>query len=175
MTGAMDRNSRPAASIRPLRRARRFVFASLFALGVAAPPAWAAEKPDCTAAGIALWGDGRHDDTKALNAWFKGEEVVWAESGRPVGAEIVGRVFLLSSTVYMPSGTGRRIERFQMIWPARHERVSGGAILTGDDPDKPATTIGIVTTGAGPDEGVPYRAPVPKPASRESQANCLVS
>jgi hypothetical protein len=138
-------------------------------------PACAAERPDCAAADPALWGDGKHDDTKALNAWFNGDRVIWAQTGQPVGREIADHVFLLSSTVYIPSGTGRRIERFQMIWPARKERVSGGTILAGDDPDKPATTIGIIKTGADPDEGVPYAAPAPKPGTHASRANCLVS
>jgi hypothetical protein len=149
--------------------------AALLAALACVVPALAAERADCTTADPVLWGDGRHDDTKALNAWFKGDRVIWAATGQPVGPEIVGRAFLLSSTVYIPSGTGRRIERFQMIWPARRERVSGGMILAGDDPDKPAATDGIVKTGAGPDEGVPYAAPPPKPGTHDIRANCLVS
>jgi hypothetical protein len=149
--------------------------ASLLASALAMPPASAAERPDCAATDLALWGDGKHDDTRALNAWFKGDPVLWAETGEPVGPEIVGHIFLLSSTVYIPSGTGRRIERFQMIWPARRERVSGGAIRAGGDPDKPATAVGIVKIGAGPDEGVPYAAPPPKLGTHDSRANCLLS
>jgi hypothetical protein len=149
--------------------------AALLAVGLAIPSASASEKADCAVAGLALWGDGRHDDTRALNAWFYGDPVVWAETGRAVGPQIVGRVFRLSSTVYIPSGTGRRIERFEMIWPARHERVAGGAIVTGDDRDRPATMVGIVKEGAGPDEGVPYKAPPPDPAARASHSACLVS
>jgi hypothetical protein len=149
--------------------------AALFVSAVAIPPVSAAGGSACEPAEIALWGDGRHDDTKALNAWFKGEKAVWAETGLPVGAEITGRVFRLSATVYMPSGTGRRIERFQLFWPARKERVSGGMIFTGDDPNKPATMVGVVKVGAGPDEGVPYAAPRVPPAAREARAACLVS
>jgi hypothetical protein len=153
----------------------RLVAASLLFLALAATPARAAEKPDCEAAGLALWGDGRHDDTRALNAWFRGERVVWAQTGRAIGAEIIGHDFLLSSTVFIPSGTGRRFERFQMIWPARKERVSGGTILTGDDPEKPAILVGIVKIGAGPDEGVPYDAPAPTSGTRDLPESCLVS
>ena len=150
------------------------LFAAAF-LGLAIPAGWAAEKPDCEAAGLALWGDGKHDDTKALNAWFRGDRVVWAQSGRTIGPAISGHDFLLSSTVFIPSGTGRRFERFQMIWPARKERVSGGTIFTGDDPDKPATLVEVVKIGAGPDEGVPYDAPAPKPGTRDLPESCLVS
>jgi hypothetical protein len=153
-------------------RSRQLVAIAFFGFLAAATAAGAAERPDCV---LTLWGDGRHDDTKALNAWLKGDPVVWAESGRLVGATIIGHVFLLSSTVYIPSGTGRRFEQFQMVWPARRERVSGGTIFAGDDPDKPAIVAGIVKTGAGPDEGVPYPAPPSKPESRATPASCLVS
>jgi hypothetical protein len=156
-------------------RTRRVLAGSLLLLALAMPPARAADKPDCEAAGLALWGDGKHDDTKALNAWFKGDRVVWAQTGRAIGPEIAGHDFLLSSTVFIPSGTGLRFERFQMVWPARKERVAGGTILTGNDPDKPATQVGIVKIGAGPDEGVPYDAPPPKPGTRDIPESCLVS
>jgi hypothetical protein len=42
-------------------------------------------------------GDGEHDDTAALNAWFRGETVIWGQTHQPVGAEIADRAFLLSS------------------------------------------------------------------------------
>jgi hypothetical protein len=77
--------------------------------------------------------------------------------------------------VHIPSGTGRRLERFRMIWPQRRERVSGEEIFTGNDPDKPSLTVGIVKLGAGPDEGVPYAAPPPKPAAPPSPKACLIS
>jgi hypothetical protein len=147
----------------------------LLPLALLSPAARTAEKPACAAAALALWGDGTHDDTRALNAWFNGDPVVWADTGRAVGLQIVGRVFRLSSTVYIPSGTGRRIERFEMVWPARRERVAGSAIVTGDDRDRPATMIGIVKEGAGPDEGVPYKAPPAEPESHASGSACLVS
>src|SRR6516162_8992309 len=95
----------------------RLVAVSLLSVALAMPPALAAEKPDCEAAGLALWGDGKHDDTKALNAWFRGDRVAWAQTGRVIGPEIADHDFLLSSTVFIPSGTGLRFERFQMIWP----------------------------------------------------------
>ncbi|HZU89647.1 MAG TPA: hypothetical protein VE993_10370, partial [Stellaceae bacterium] len=64
---------------------------ALFAGLVPAPAA-----PDsCRPTPLALWGDGRHDDTAALNAWFRGDKVVWADSGRPVGPEIAGHTFKL--------------------------------------------------------------------------------
>ena len=106
-----------------------------------------------------LWGDGAHDDTAALNAWFRGGRVVWGQTDGPVGSLIVGHVFRLKGAVLIPSGTGRSIERFELYWPERRERVSGGSIRAGSDPDKPPIATGIVKVGAGPDEGVAYPAP----------------
>ncbi len=160
----------PGSSVRALAAIllgrKRLVAACLLFLAFGRPPALAAEKPDCEVAGLALWGDGKHDDTKALNAWFKGGRVVWAQTGRAIGPEIIGHDFLLSSTVFVPSGTDRRFERFQMIWPARKERISGGTILTGNDPDKPAIASwdrqdrrrsgrGRAVCGAGAQAGYP--------------------
>ena len=88
----------------------------------------AEEQSKCAAAPHLLWGDGEHDDTAALNAWFRGETVIWAQTHETVGAEIADRTFLLSSVVYISSGTGRRLERFRMIWPSGKEAVSGGTI-----------------------------------------------
>ena len=122
-----------------------------------------------------LWGDGAHDDTVALNAWFRGESVVWADTHGAVGAEIAGRTFLLSSTVYVSGGTGLRLERFRMIWPWRNEIVSGGAIVTGNNPNQEPRTEGITMVGADPDEGVPFAAPDPAPADHGTGTNCLVS
>src|SRR5260221_12645491 len=58
-------------------------------------PARAAEPQHCARAEIALWGDGRHDDTAALNAWLRGEDAAWAASGHPGGTAIAGRSFRL--------------------------------------------------------------------------------
>src|SRR5215472_7992707 len=77
----------------------------------------AEENSECAAAPRVLWGDGVHDDTAALNAWFRGEKVLWAETHQTVGGEIADRTFLLSSTVYVAGGTGLRLEHFRMIWP----------------------------------------------------------
>lgn len=151
------------------------IAAWLFSVLLSLAPAWAADGPKCAIAPLLLWGDGEHDDTAALNAWFRGDEVAWAQTGRSVGAEIAGRVFRLSAAVYIPSGTGRTIERFRLIWPERKERVSGGAIRTGVDPDRPPLLIGISTIGSGPGEGVPFEVPDPPPADRDSGTNCVVS
>src|SRR5215813_4361032 len=90
---------------------------ALVAALVTLPPAGAEEHPECAAAPHVLWGDGEHDDTAALNAWFRGETVVWAQTHEPVGAEITDRIFRLSSAIYISSGSGRKLERFRMIWP----------------------------------------------------------
>jgi hypothetical protein len=149
--------------------------ALLFLILVAALPAIAEERSDCAAAPHVLWGDGEHDDTAALNAWFRGETVTWAQTHEPVGAEIADHTFLLSSTVYVRGGTGLRLERFRMIWPWRHEIVSGGTIVTGHDPDREPRTEGVMMVGADADEGVPYKAPDPEPREHGIPRHCLTS
>ena len=109
--------------------------AGLLAALIAGSPALADEPSKCAAAPPVLWGDGAHDDTAALNAWFRGETVLWAQTHETVGSEIADRNFLLSSTVYIHGGTGRKMERFQMVWPHRNEVVTGGTIAAGNDPD----------------------------------------
>jgi hypothetical protein len=150
------------------------VTAAFFVVLAALSPA-KAEDPDCAAAPRVLWGDGEHDDTAALNAWFRGETVIWAQTHAPVGTEIADRTFLLSSTVYVSGGTGLRLEQFRMIWSWRNEVVSGGTITTGNDPDAEPRTEGITMVGADSDEGVPYKAPDPKPADHGIPRHCLTS
>ncbi len=166
------------------------IFAALVALALVAEPAWAGEGSKCGVAGPVLWGDGAHDDTAALNAWFRGDRVVWAQTGRPVGSEIGGsqsgvpqnggvelggRVFRLTGPVYIPSGTGRRIEQFAFVWPQRRERVSGGTIVAGADPAKPPVATDLRKTGSRPGEGVPFKTPDPRPDNRDAGSSCLVS
>jgi hypothetical protein len=135
----------------------------------------AEEQSKCAAAPHLLWGDGAHDDTAALNAWFRGETVIWAQTHEKVGTEIADRTFLLSSVVYISGGTGRKLERFRMVWPERQEIVSGGTIRSGDDPDKPPVAEGVTTIGADPDEGVPYQSPDPEPLDHGVPRHCLTS
>src|SRR5438270_81392 len=116
-----------------------------------------------------------HDDTAALNAWFRGETVVWAQTHEKAGAEITDRTFLLSSTVYVSGGTGLRLDHFRMIWPWRKEVVSGGTITTGYDPNAEPRTEGIAMVGADPDEGVPYESPAPEPLDHGVPRHCLTS
>ena len=149
--------------------------ALLLLVVVAVPPALAEERSDCAAAPAVLWGDGEHDDTAALNAWFRGDKVVWADTREPVGAEIADRTFLLSSTVYVSGGTGLQLKHFRMIWPWRNEVVSGGTITTGNDPDAEPRTEGITMVGADPDEGVPYKGPDIEPLDHGIPTHCLTS
>ena len=135
----------------------------------------AEEQSKCSAAPHLRWGDGEHDDTAALNAWFRGETVIWAQSHETVAAEIADRSFLLSSGVYISSGSGRKLERFRMFWPQREETVSGGTILTGTDPDKPPIAEDIAKIGGDPDEGVPYKTPDPEPLDHGIPKHCLTS
>jgi hypothetical protein len=136
--------------------------------------AHASEPQRCVRAEIVLWGDGRHDDSPALNAWFRGEPAIWADSGEPVGASIAGRSFRLSAPVYVPSGGGRRLEYFRMVWPERGETVAGGMILSGSDADQAPILSGVSISGGDPGEGVPFEAPdlVPGP---DEEASCGTS
>jgi hypothetical protein len=163
----------PAAE--PVSAALELVAVILLAAVLVLSPAEAEEQSKCAAAPHLLWGDGEHDDTAALNAWFRGERVIWAQTHDEVGAEIADRTFLLSSTVYVSGGTGRRLERFRMVWPWRNEVVSGGMIITGSDPDKEPHTEGITMVGADPDEGVPYKAPDAEPREHGIPRHCLTS
>jgi hypothetical protein len=147
----------------------------LLAAMAALSPAAAADSSKCAAQLIILWGDGKHDDTVALNAWFRGDAVLWGQSGRTVGSQIADRVFRLSSAIYIPSGTGRSIEHFQFVWPERRELVSGGTIVTGPDPKKPPVATSLTKIGASSNEGVPFPSATPKPAARGDRTDCLVS
>ena len=147
----------------------------LAALIAAVSPAAAEDQSKCSAATPVLWGDGEHDDTAALNAWFRGETVVWAQTHEAVGSEIADRSFLLSSTVYIHGGTGRKMERFRMIWPWRDEIVTGGKIAAGDDPDGEPVVDGITKVNADPDEGVPYEGPPSEPLDHGVPRHCLTS
>jgi hypothetical protein len=152
-----------------------WVAAGLLATLLAASTAKAEEQSKCSNAPPVLWGDGEHDDTAALNAWFRGETVVWAQTHQTVGSEIADRTFLLSSTVYIHSGIDRKLERFQMTWPHRNEVVSGGTLQTGDDPKEPPIADQIAKVNADPDEGVPYEGPPPEPTENGIPRHCLTS
>src|SRR5712691_9387141 len=137
--------------------------------------AQAAEAQRCVAADIVLWGDGTHDDSAALNAWFRGADAIWAENGEPVGESIAGHSFRLSAAVYVRGGTGRRLEDFRMLWPERGEIVAGGTIRSGTDPDAAPAITGVSITGGDPGEGIPFEAPDPAPAGRDKEASCATS
>lgn len=154
------------------------------ALALSAPPVWAREGSNCSAGALLLWGDGVHDDTAALNAWFRGDSVRWARTGRPVDSRIGGlgvmgpageQVFRLTGPIYIPSGTGRRIEDFEFVWPRRNERVSGGVIIAGSDPNKPPVATDLRKVGTRPGEGVPFETPDVKPGNHDQRTSCLVS
>ena len=138
-------------------------------------PAPAGAHPDCRPMPLVLWGDGRHDDTVALNAWFCGDRVIWADTGKPVGAEIAGRIFKLSAAIYVPGGTGRTITHFHFVWPWTHEEVTGGTIAAGTNPDRPAVANGIRRSGGDSLEGIPYPAPVMSRPAHLLPGDCLIS
>jgi hypothetical protein len=148
---------------------------ALLAVLAATAPAWAEEDSKCAAAPLVLWGDGEHDDTAALNAWFRGETVLWAQTQEIVGSEIADRRFLMSSTLYIHGGTGRKMERFQMVWPWRDEVVTGGTIAAGNDPESEPIADGITKVNADPDEGVPYDGPKLEPHEHGIPKHCLTS
>ena len=152
-------------------------FAAIFlaVLIAALSPAAAEDQSKCSAAPPVLWGDGEHDDTAALNTWFRGETVLWAQTREAVGSEIADRSFLLSSTVYIHGGTGRKMERFRMVWPWRDEVVTGGTIAAVNDPDGEPVADGITKVNADPDEGVPYDGPELEPHEHGIPKHCLTS
>jgi hypothetical protein len=158
-----------------MRHWAKLMAAAVLAMLVTLSAATAEEPSKCAAAPHLLWGDGEHDDTAALNAWFQGETVIWAQTHDAVGEEITDRTFLLSSVIYISSGTGRKLERFRMVWPERKETVSGGAIVAGNDPDQPPVADGITKIGADPDEGIPYETPDPEPREHGIPKHCLTS
>ena len=50
-----------------------------------------------------LYGDGVHDDTKALQAAFDGKRVVWSD-GSEVGREFKNKHFKLTESVWIGKG-----------------------------------------------------------------------
>jgi hypothetical protein len=158
-----------------MRRWAEFVAAVSLTIVAAGSSVWAEDPSKCDSGPHLLWGDGEHDDTAALNAWFRGETVTWVESHEPVGDAIADRTFLLSSTVYVSGGTGRRLEHFRMIWPWRNEVVSGGAIVAGNDPEEEPRTENITMVGADPDEGVAQKTPDAEPREHGVPRHCLTS
>jgi hypothetical protein len=144
-------------------------------LVLAGSPSTAAEPQHCVKAEIVLSGDGRHDDTHALNAWLRGEDAIWADSGAPVGAAISGRSFRLSAAIYVRAGTGRVLENFRLLWPERGETVSGDTILAGGDPDQAPQMSGVEIVGGDPGEGKPLDLPDPAPAQRDDAESCATS
>jgi hypothetical protein len=145
------------------------VMACIAALPVQAAPL------DCAKVPVVLWGDGRHDDTAALNAWLRGHDAIWADAGTPVGAAIGGRHFRLSSAIYVQAGTGRVLREFRLEWPERGEIVTGGTIAAGGDPDAAPLQSGVTISGGDPGEGVPFDAPDREPDHAASDASCATS
>jgi hypothetical protein len=130
---------------------------------------------DCVRVPVVLWGDGRHDDTGALNAWLRGHDAIWADSGSPVGATIGNRSFRLSSVIYVEAGTGRVLHSFRLEWPEHGEVVTGGTIDSGFDPNAPPLQSGVTITGGDPGDGVPFDAPDREPTQARRDASCAVS
>ncbi len=137
--------------------------------------AGAGEKQHCVRTDIVLWGDGRHDDTQALNAWLRGEEVAWADSGEPVGAAISGHDFRLSAAIYVTAGGDRRLENFHLSWPERGETVTGGMIQSSADPAQEPVTSRVEIVGGDAGEGKPFDAPEIAPPAPNPQASCATS
>ena len=94
---------------------RLFLVSCLLVLSFVIPAQ--ADKQRCVRTQNILWGDGRHDDAVALNAWLLGEDAVWADTGKSVGAAIAGRSFRLASAIYVIGGTGRSLSDFRLLFP----------------------------------------------------------
>ncbi len=151
----------------------RLAVALLAAYAVALPADAATQ--DCVRVPVVLWGDGRHDDTAALNAWLLGRDAIWADAGTPVGATIEGRSFRLSSAIYVTAGTGRILRDFRMQWPERGEVVTGGTIEAGHDPDAAPVQTGVTVAGGDPGEGVPFDVPDHETDRPSPDASCAIS
>jgi hypothetical protein len=150
-------------------RAALFVLAAVAAAPPTAPP------QHCVPPAVVLWGDGRHDDTKALQAWLDGKDALWGESGAPVGATVAWRRFRLSSAIYVEAGTGRALEHFRFSWPDRRETVTGGLIRAGRDPNRAPTLSDVRIVGGDAGEGKPIALPDPAPPQLKADASCGVS
>jgi hypothetical protein len=150
------------------------VLSLLFGAIVSPAPALAGE-PHCVRTENILWGDGRHDDTLALNAWLRGEDAVWADTGKSVGAAIAGHSFRLSAAIYVIGGTGRSLHDFRLLFPERGEVVAGGTVRAGIDANQPPISSGIAIQGGDSGEGVPFDAPDPVPVRAEDKAVCPIS
>jgi hypothetical protein len=133
----------------------------------------AAAPQHCVRAEVILWGDGKHDDTVALNVWLRGGEAIWADTGKAVGPTIAGRKFRLSDAIYVTAGSGRVMRDFRLIWPERGEIVSGGTIASGNNPDKSPVSSGIKIVGGDSGEGVPFEAPAA--SETDPRASCAIS
>lgn len=144
-------------------------------VALASAPVQAADQQRCVPAEIVLWGDGRHDDTNALNAWLHGENAIWGDSGAAVGTAITGRSFRLSSAIYIPGGTQRELTDFRMLWPARGEIVTGGTIRSGSDPDGAPAVAGVSIEGGDPGEGKPFETPDAAPFKPAPKVSCTIS
>ncbi len=155
-------------------RRRHCVVAALLATSLLAPAAEAAERQDCVKAEVVLWGDGRHDDTSALNAWLRGEPAIWAADGAPVGVTIAGHSFLLSAAIYAPGGSGRTLTDFRLVWPQRGETVTGGTIRTGSDAAGLPVASGVAIVGGDSGEGKALDLPEAA-AARDDSASCATS
>jgi hypothetical protein len=134
-----------------------------------------ADEQRCVRTENILWGDGKHDDTTALNAWLRGEDAVWADTGKSAGTVIAGRSFRLSSAIYVIGGTGRSLQDFHLLFSERGETVTGGTVHAGSNPDQPPVSTGINIIGGDSGEGVPFDAPDPAPIRAEDKATCPIS
>jgi hypothetical protein len=140
---------------------------------MAAPAGPSAEH--CVHPAVVLWGDGRHDDTTALQAWLRGKDALWGDSGAPVGATIARHDFRLSAAIYVEAGTGRTLENFRLAWPARGETVTGGTLRSFRDPSRAPTVTGVHIVGGDAGEGKPLDLPEAPPKKPNADASCGVS
>jgi hypothetical protein len=165
----------PAGAGMKMKMLLRSFIVALVCEAAAAAASAAALPQHCVRPAIVLWGDGRHDDTKALQAWLRGEDALWGDSGAPVGAAIRARDFRLSAAIYVDGGTGRTLEDFRLTWPERGEAVTGGMIRAGRDPKAPPIVSGVRIVGGDSGEGKPFDLPDAPAAAPRDQAGCGIS
>ena len=61
-----------------------------------------------------LYGNGMHDDTAGLRAWFAGQPVTWAD-GSAVGDFISNKMFLVSGPIFGPIKRERGVFSYNYI------------------------------------------------------------
>jgi hypothetical protein len=79
-----------------------------------------------------LYGDGKHDDTEALQAWFDGDRVVYSDGAVAGGPTLANREFLISGPITLRGNAERHFTynrvRFHSLFLVSNENFRNKAI-----------------------------------------------